>query len=338
MGDQSTAWDGVVKSVALPPDSVHVEDLDEEIFLIYTRKQQSKEADTGLGFVQTKKDLLEISITVKRPSLSGGVGLPAKRGTAGKGKKGGSKDPDEVTVDVALGQDLGALRNRPGDTGSVLWRISLAFAKFLLQQHHFTSPSSERLFPSWSTSTILELGSGTGFLGAALYKTTKQWIFTDQLSSLDLLVSNLRRNGIANAEVREVDWVAERDEARKLEQKGQSRKQEWINQRDVNAPDMILAVDCIFNPALSEPLARTIDHLAGSSTKAVVASELRDPEPLEEFLKEWLRLGWDIWRVNFEAFVGQEVGVGVGEAADSAKEMASPSFVVWVGHRKADLQ
>lgn len=164
---------------------------------------------------------------------------------------------------------------------------------------------------------VLELGSGTGFLGLAIGSTVKSWTFSDQLTSLDLLLKNRRKNTAAGAvplgEVREVDWIAEAADA--------ERKAGRPKRSDGEAvfPDLVVAADCIYNPALSAPLARTIDHLAGPATLALVASELRDNEPVELFMKEWLRLGWKVARVVLNA--AQADGLG------------RRSFVVWVGWR-----
>lgn len=196
-------------------------------------------------------------------------------------------------------------------------RPSLHLAKLLLTQHHF--PPSTPLFPDWSTSTLLELGSGTGFLGLALRGTTAHWTYSDQLVSLSLLVKNLRKNHApiddSTTAVRELDWVVERDEGLRRGATARQRRSS-AGQPEAAPPDLIIAADCIYNPALSGPLAYTIDHVAGPETLVLVASELRDEEPLELFLREWRERGWEVARAVFE------------------EEVMGWNFVVWVGWRK----
>lgn len=195
---------------------------------------------------------------------------------------------------------------------------SVHLAQFLLGQHHFPPPHP--LFPNWAAATVLELGSGSGFLGLALGSTVKRWTYSDQLSSLDLVVKNLRRNGVKDGDVCEIDWFKE--EAQWAKRPGDctapprsssSTYTEW--------PDYIIAADCIFAPSLSQPLARTLDLRAGPLTTVLVASELRDAEPLEVFLEEWVALpGWAVQRAVFED--------------KDSSGMGSSSFVLWIGRKK----
>lgn len=56
----------------------------------------------------------------------------------------------------------------------------------------------------------------------------------------------------------------------------------------------------------------------------LVASEMRDSEPLEKFLESWLDLGgWEVQRVVFD--VSEQEGIG------------GKDFVVWVGWRLASV-
>ncbi|GAA6058709.1 hypothetical protein JCM10212_003397 [Sporobolomyces blumeae] len=89
-----------------------------------------------------------------------------------KGNKGKDRVSDGFEIQVEVHQSLNDLRNRKGDTGSVVWNLSLHLATFLLKSYHFPRPPSRArdrpLLPRLSSSTVLELGSGTGFLGVAL--------------------------------------------------------------------------------------------------------------------------------------------------------------------------
>lgn len=86
-----------------------------QIFWLYTQKQRGADAaSSGLGFVQTNSSVLPISLTVSPPASV------VERRVKGKKSVAPAKD---VTVEFELQQDLNGLRNRPGDTGSVLWRL-----------------------------------------------------------------------------------------------------------------------------------------------------------------------------------------------------------------------
>lgn len=65
-------------------------------------------------------------------------------------------------------------------------------------------------------------------------------------------------------------------------------------------PDLLLVVDCIFNPALVEPLVAALTHYAvPQKTTVMVAVELRSHDVIEAFLAAWLKSAkWEIWRVG----------------------------------------
>jgi hypothetical protein len=129
----------------LPPGSILVEDVDEEvrpshlsrfsrsltppceqIFLLYTRKQELSSTSptsgdaqaataTGLGAMD-REGVLNLSLTVPNPWVTMGNG--GKK--VGKGGRSKGKQKEEVVVEVELHQSLDALRNRKGDTGAFL--------------------------------------------------------------------------------------------------------------------------------------------------------------------------------------------------------------------------
>jgi hypothetical protein len=75
------------------------------------------ERNTGLGFVSSKLDVMEIEIELKPPApLSNG----ANAGEIKHIKRRKETKPSklkEKTITASIHQDLGALRNRKGDTG-----------------------------------------------------------------------------------------------------------------------------------------------------------------------------------------------------------------------------
>lgn len=106
--------------VRLPPAAVSVTDADEEVFLLYTNLPsdnhdcQSQEF-RGLGHVDSRRDMLEITFDLKAPPLHTDLSV--------KKRKRQEKIMDR-TVTVQLTQDTTALRSRKGDTGSVLWKAT----------------------------------------------------------------------------------------------------------------------------------------------------------------------------------------------------------------------
>ncbi|GAA5916801.1 hypothetical protein JCM6882_004172 [Rhodosporidiobolus microsporus] len=351
-------------SLNFPSGSTLVEDVDEEIFLLYSRKQQlastaapgASTNASGLGSHSDKEGVLSLSLAIKDPwaaAAGSSDALGRVKGPRGSNSKKG-KEKEEVTVDVELHQALDALRHRKGDTGSVLWRVSLHLATYLLTTHHLPSPTSPPLFPSLSSSSILELGSGTGFLGLALRsifaslpseaaskgkrrdKSTQEegkpsspsWTFSDQLASLPLVVRNLRANGVDSSPsfaVEELDWLAESA----LFLKDRSPLSSSSSSCSNPPPDLIIAADCIYNPSLSAPLAHTILRHSGPDTVVVVASELRDEEPLEVFLRAWVEEGGQRWRVVRAGWETEGERKGAGE-------LEGGQYVVWVGWQQRE--
>lgn len=131
---------------------------------------------------------------------------------------------------------------------------------------------------------------------------------------------------MVDAEVREVDWIQfAREWEKDAHAEGDKHRPKDPEEDDV---DLIVCADCIYNPSISIPLARTLDYLrlkqkrkrkGTTNLQVLVASELRDSEPLESFLTEWLSLGWKVDRVQ------------VGENDLTGSGLGDKGFVVWIG-------
>ncbi|GAA6025774.1 hypothetical protein JCM11491_001988 [Sporobolomyces phaffii] len=303
-------------SLSLPSGSTLVEDADEEIFLLYTRAAGSDATPKGgLGFHSAARDVLDLDLSIEPPppdSVDSNSNSNQRRGR-GRGRGRARANANAVEVHVELHQSVSNLRHRAGDTGSVVWRLSLAVARFVLEAHHFARRANNAvLLPHLATSTVLELGSGTGFLGIALRGVAKHWTFSDQFDHLALIQRNLRANSIPDPDpayaIVELDWLVERATTTSA------------------APDVIFAVDCVYNPELAVALAHTLVANAARETVSVVACELRAPDAVELFLATWLdkgraRFGPGRWRVARLGWDDRGGGSGLSD----------PNFVVWVG-------
>lgn len=225
---------------------------------------------------------------------------------------------------------------------------SLHLAQFFLQQHYFPSPITPSLFPNLSKLTILELGSGTGFLGILLLtilESKSNWIFSDLLESLPLVVKNLKKNTefinsnrsntITEGKKSRTTVVVEEEEYSIRELNWLHESESFLSWPSISTsttfPNLILAVDCIYNPSISLPLLHTICRNAGPDTVVLVASELRDEEPLEIFLRGWLEIEDGAWRIER---VGFEQNEEEAEEAGYTWAIGAKDFVVWVGWRK----
>lgn len=116
--------------------------------------------------------------------------------------------------------------------------------------------------------------------------------------------------------VEELDWIA-------LSELNEERRKRYFPLPE--APDVILAVDCVYNPSLLKPFLATVSYLSHPISPgledpqklpmALVMSELRDPEVMREFLALWLELDggdWEVWRVGEGVVKGTRCVLWVG--------------------------
>ncbi|KAG1786037.1 putative methyltransferase-domain-containing protein [Suillus plorans] len=302
------------------PDNIEpVTDADEEIFLVYTALNQKPLDQTGpdgfhgLGHVDSRQDTLSIRFELNAPSQPTSSGA-AESKSASRSRKGRSarKTRGEETshvIEIELAQDKTALRSRKGDTGSVLWRASIAFAQVILQQHRF--PPSNPLVDKdlLRESHVLELGAGTGLLSIALSACAKSYTATDIAPLLPLIRKNVALNFAgwmqntkppegspgSNISVEELDWET------LLSLPPTRRSLYYPKPPEPNAKwDLILIVDCIYHPSLLPALVETIETVStAGKTWALVIVELRQEDVVREFLERWLnKETWRLFRMD----------------------------------------
>ncbi|KAG1732508.1 putative methyltransferase-domain-containing protein [Suillus lakei] len=321
----------------LPDDTEPVTNADEEIFLVYTALNQKPldligpDGFRGLGHVDSRKDTLSIQFELTAPSQpisSSGAAEYKSASTSRKGKSArkhrvGNEAPH--IIDIELTQDKTALRSRKGDTGSVLWRASIAFAQVILQQHRF--PPNNPLVDKdlLRESHVLELGAGTGLLSIALSACAKSYTATDIAPLLPLIRKNVALNFAgwtqntkppegspgSNISVEELDW----ETLLSLPPTGRSRY--YPKPPEPNAEwDLVLIVDCIYHPSLLPALVETIETVStAGKTWALVIVELRQEDVVREFLERWLDKGtWQLFRADgvldlpYVVWAGQKLG------------------------------
>ncbi|PWN43297.1 hypothetical protein IE81DRAFT_94470 [Ceraceosorus guamensis] len=216
-----------------------VTNADDETFLLYSLSHP-EDGRAGLGFVNASSDTLRVTVPLRRADGHPEVAvecideevhmhmMSAKHKSRSRSKgeassarsrkaRTSSKDqtPSLAEVDqvvVTIRQNTTSLRSTVGDTGSVVWRSSLALAALMLRQ---LSPSSETsasapplLQPqSFQIARILELGAGTGVLPLLLLahpniaapNAGTTWIATDQAAMMPLLRRNLDAHHLAQS-------------------------------------------------------------------------------------------------------------------------------------------
>jgi len=306
----------ITKGIArISAGSRKVQDVDEEVFLLYTRLAGKKTADGsepfgGLGFVDARKPTINVRFELKdSESEVSRQPTPSKKQSRRR-KRSKSTESESVVFEVELSQDTTALRSRKGDTGSVLWRLSVCFAQMVLQQYHYNSGTSLLDPELLSSAHVLELGAGTGLLSIVLSPLVHLYTATDIAELIPLIRKNITQNVVSsilprvNAE--ELDWL-------RLQSATSAQRLKFFAYPEI---DLLLVVDCIYHPSLLPALVETICHLATKDRTVVfVAAELRAEGVIEEFLRLWLGNGecWEIW--------------SVGEV------LLDPSYPMWIGSK-----
>lgn len=208
-----------------------------------------------------------------------------KMSTQGKKKQVPSKADQQrstsSTVEITLYQDSTSLQSTEGDTGSVIWRSSLRLGTSLCRQIHkplYGQPAllnASALLQQKSaqptTTTVLELGSGTGILPLTLLSALPatapapeqglRWIATDQEAMLHLLRKNVDLLRDPRLKVAPLDWceVSQRSRNKStyaggvdglrrntMEWRGARQEERRSDAKTDGWPDLIIAVDCVF--------------------------------------------------------------------------------------------
>lgn len=281
-----------------------------QVFLLYTL-QAAPTGRTGLGQVDPRHDLLVVRFdldddgedampevrSTASSELQGmhassnrgrrrDVGQGRKLPTQGKKKQYTNKADQQrstsSTIEILLYQDSTSLQSTEGDTGSVIWRSSLRLGTSLCRQIHKPLYGQPALLNASAllqqgggqptTTTVLELGSGTGILPLTLLSALPatapapapeqglRWIATDQQAMLHLLRKNVDLTRDPRLRVAPLDWceVSQRSRNKStyaggvdglrrdtMEWRGARQEERGSDAKD-GWPDLIIAVDCVF--------------------------------------------------------------------------------------------
>ncbi|EST04536.1 Nicotinamide N-methyltransferase-like protein [Kalmanozyma brasiliensis GHG001] len=251
-----------------------VDDVDEEIFLLYTLNAKSQH-DGGLGYVNHSSD--KIFVAIKGDKWTSAL---SERNLTGK-------------YIVPIYQHVTSLRSSKGDTGSVLWRSTVELAIRFHQGSLFE-------LSLLKDATVLELGAGTGALPAMVGQLARTWLATDQEQLLPLMRKNA--DSFANVKVAPLDWFDFLNPP--SSHSAQLRKKQVLEQLSSNAeavqeqaPDVIICCDCIYNPGLFDALIAALNVFTEQQkTVVLVSCEMRSDESLAEFLTKW-KASDAAWRI-----------------------------------------
>jgi len=184
---------------------------------------------------------------------------------------------------------------------------------------------------------VLEFGAGTGLLALVLSHWTNRFTATDLDYLVPLIQKNINHNFTSTAGA----LTRYLPDSRRENKSAERLTVECLNWFDIhdaplsfraksfptNLPtagvaDIILAIDCVYNPSLLPPLVTVLNHYTVTDrTRVIVAVELRSEDVLREFLELWIGSGnsssdksgeWVIHRICGDAWM-------------------EPCFAVWVG-------
>ncbi|BEI84731.1 hypothetical protein CcaverHIS002_0501320 [Cutaneotrichosporon cavernicola] len=291
-------------------DAVLVEDVDEEIMDLYIGLE---EHTGGLGYLDGRAPELSLVLDLVPPAVEVMAEEPVGKRRMRRKEK--AKTVESVSLDVVVTQDPGALRARSGETGSVLWRSSFHLARHILTQLLFPTASTLLSVSELASAKVLELGAGTGVLASLIGPLAGSYIATDRRENLKLVQRNVDNNASAAIKIAtkalggdpqpaitaELDWEQVSAACARARTKGETYA---LPSGSPGADaDLVLAVDCIYNEHLVQPLVDTLAAACVRGAVAWVVVEKRSPDVLRHFLDTWQSdsAGFTIVRLGDEA-------------------------------------
>lgn len=219
-----------------------------------------------------------------------------------------------------------------------LWKITPAFASWIASPYNFLFRNNVLN----ADSVVLELGAGiSGIVGLCLAPLVKQYILTDQEYVLKMLKQNVDQNKPEQQSSKERHRkTSARDNARGANTADRVGRLEilpldWetsdvrgIESQLDTRPSILVAADCIFNPAIIGPFVSTLADLSvlgnnqGRPVISFIAQQLRSPDVFAEWLETMLRR-FNVWRIR-------EKALHVSRSGEDARLAISNGFLVHV--------
>lgn len=189
-----------------------------------------------------------------------------------------------------------------------------------------------------SSSSVLELGCGiSGLVGLAVAPTVQRYVLTDQQYVARLVERNISEN-VTQTYPKTTNSTSQKRKGKHPAGRPQTNLRftplDWeqdevttslTGDEAIRSFDVVLACDCIYNEALIPPLVQTcvdacklraLDTNFTDPTVCMVAQQLRDPDILESWMKEFHK-SFRTWRIPEEAL--------------SKALRSNPGFVIHIG-------
>eukprot|EP00030_Apusomonadida_sp_AF-17_P006105 a677635_58.p2 GENE.a677635_58~~a677635_58.p2 ORF type:complete len:246 (-),score=69.81 a677635_58:62-772(-) len=193
------------------------------------------------------------------------------------------------------GETLSIVEDDNGGVATLVWQA------VMLQCRWF-----ERAGTSFAGKRVVELGSGTGFVGIYVAKRGAAHVFLTDIDApkvLAVLEENVAANDVGAATtVRPLDW-RNRDDCATI---------------PGGAPDVIIVCECIYNGRMHEDLIATIKALTGPETITYVCYAQRHPEAEALFFERCAAVGFAIETASDDDMAACRADVADGLGPDAA--------------------
>lgn len=169
-----------------------------------------------------------------------------------------------------------------------------------------------------STTVVLELGAGiSGVIGLCLSPKVDHYILTDQEYVFKTLRQNVEQNiaSLSTRSLRPGNHASRSKQRHDLQSDNNIEivPLDWESSDIVSmkrmmkkTPDVLIAADCIFNPAIIQPFVSTLASLSHPEEGQVrpiltiIAQQLRSPDVFTEWLEATLQK-FRVWRISDKA-------------------------------------
>lgn len=229
-------------------------------------------------------------------------------------------------------QSISNLNNTASSTGFVLWKISILFLDWILNN---CTP-----YYDFTGKYVVELGAGvSGIFTSFIGRRSARYIATDQYHLLKLLKKNISESGM-EFKSSTIDVKGSKGSSTSLGKGTKKSKRsthsahirtslptieaccyDWenieqgqfelkeINPDGTGKPDFIIGCDIVYNDYLVPHLINAIDSLSGPDTVCLIGLQLRLLENVELFVQTLLERGFEVYS-HMESILTDELKDG----------------------------